>query len=284
MSTVMAVTFVRHGRLYYVDPGDVDARVGDRVLVPTEGGPEVATVVWASEDVDEVMTSLPVCVGLAAAADLERDAANARRKAEVELIAKALIGDHGLPMKLVGVDVIDRSAEYGSLVAIYYTAPHRVDFRALLGDLARSLKSRIDLRQVGSRDAARLIGGIGSCGRDLCCSTFLDTFEPISKRFVRGQELVNNPLQIQGQCGRLKCCLAYERPLYEDFDRRAPAPGTAVDTPDGPGVVVARSMPTESVTVRTSSGELRGCALASVCVRSGRTAVRPSPGSASVDT
>ena len=228
MARVMAVSFTTYGRLYYLDPGAVTYAIGDRVLHPTEAGPEVATVVWAPEQVDsEKLTGLPLCPGPAIEADLVR----------------GLVERHQLAMKVVGVDLDDRSPEFGTLVAVYYTAPHRVDFRALLSDLARSLRSRIDLRQIGARDAARISGGLGSCGRELCCATFLTDFEPVSVRLARAQDLPANPLQIAGACGRLMCCLKYEHPLYVDFAARAPAVGAAVTTPDGDGVVVGHNVP-----------------------------------------
>jgi len=268
MARVMAVSFTTYGRLYYLDPGAVTYAIGDRVLHPTEAGPEVATVVWAPEQVDsEKLTGLPLCPGPAIEADLARDAANRRRVAEIEGVVRGLVERHQLAMKVVGVDLDDRSPEFGTLVAVYYTAPHRVDFRALLSDLARSLRSRIDLRQIGARDAARISGGLGSCGRELCCATFLTDFEPVSVRLARAQDLPANPLQIAGACGRLMCCLKYEHPLYVDFAARAPAVGAAVTTPDGDGVVVGHNVPSQSVLVKGSGGEVVRCPLLSVCER-----------------
>lgn len=261
----MAVSFTPYGRLYYVDPGSLDPAVGEVVLVPTESGPEVATVVWVDQ-VAEVEAELPVCAGRPTRSDLDRDAANRRFKAEAQAIATALVREHGLPMRVVGVDVDDRSAEFGRFVALYYTAPQRVDFRALLHDLAASLKARIDLRQIGSRDAARMIGGMGTCGRELCCSTFLPALPAIGMRMVKDQDLAGNLLQVQGACGRLKCCLSYEQELYTDFEARAPALGCHVETPDGPGKVVGRSVPCDSVTVRGRDGQRRTCPVALVTI------------------
>lgn len=265
MTRVMAVSFTPYGHLYYVDPGSVDPAVGEVVLVPTESGTEVATVVWVDQ-VAEIAAELPVCAGRPTAADLDRDAANRRFKAEAEAIAKALVAEHRLPMRVIGVDVDDRSEEFGRFVALYYTAPQRVDFRALLHDLAASLKARIDLRQVGSRDAARMIGGIGTCGRELCCTSFLPALPAIGMRMVKDQDLAGNLLQVQGACGRVKCCLSYEQDLYADFEARAPALGCRVETPDGPGRVVARSVPCDSVTVRGGDGQRRTCPVALVTI------------------
>ena len=196
MSRVMAVWFERYGRLYYLDPGAGEYAVGDHVLVPTETGPEVAECVWAPEWVDEEFGALPECAGRATAAQLERDETNRRRRAEAKLVAKRLVKQHDLPMKVVGIDYIDTNADFDAMVVVYFTAPHRVDFRGLVTGLARSLRARIDLRQVGSRDAARVTGGIGGCGRDLCCATFLTNFEPVTLRMARMQDLPANPLRI----------------------------------------------------------------------------------------
>jgi cell fate regulator YaaT (PSP1 superfamily) len=269
MAQVMAVSFERYGRLYYLDPGAGSYAVGDRVLVPTESGPEVAECIWAPEWVDDAETgfvNLPVCAGLASPADLERNAANRRRRAEAKLVAKKLIKKNGLPMKVVAVDYIDSGGNFDELIVIYFDAPHRVDFRVLVGELARSLRSRIDLRQVGSRDAARLIGGIGNCGRDLCCATFLKDFEPVSLRMAKVQDLPPNPMKISGACGRLMCCLKYEHPLYVEFAREAPAIGQRVSTDEGDGVVVGHQVPADAVVVRlNASGSTMSCSKASVC-------------------
>ncbi len=265
MTRVMAVAFAPFGQLHYLDPGERLYAAGDWVLVPTDSGPEVARCVWAPEDVDaDGFTDLPVCPGPASEADLERDRRHRAERAQIDLVARELIGRHRLPMKVVGVDLVEHG-QIDRLVAIYFTAPGRVDFRQLLGDLARAIQARIDLRQVASRDAARLIGGVGTCGRSLCCATFLDRLEPISLRAARTQDLAPNPLQIAGACGRLMCCLAYQQQLYLDFDRRAPAIGDRVLSSAGVGAVVARSVPDESVTVRTEAGDLLRCPLAKVC-------------------
>jgi cell fate regulator YaaT (PSP1 superfamily) len=278
MSRVMAVWFERYGRLHYLDPGTAEYAVGDFVLVPTEAGPEVAECVWAPEWVDEEFGELPVCAGPAAAAHLERDATNRRRRAEAKLVATRLVKRHDLPMKVVGIDYIDTSADFDAMVVVYFTAPHRVDFRTLVTGLARSLRARIDLRQVGSRDAARLIGGVGSCGRELCCATFLTSFEPVTLRMAKMQDLPTNPLRISGACGRLMCCLKYEHPLYASFAREVPAVGQRVTLPEGEAVVVAHQVPADQVVVRMSAtGELSPCSRAAVCGARRAYEARPEP-------
>ncbi len=280
MARVMAVSFERYGRLYYLDPGDASYRVGDKVLVPTDSGAEVAECVWAPEWVEdeEGFADLPACQGLASEEQLDRDAANRRRRAEAKLVAKRLIKKNDLPMKVVAVDYLDSGDTFDKLVVIYFTAPQRVDFRVLVGELARSLRSRIDLRQIGSRDAARLTNGLGSCGRDLCCATFLKDFEPVSLRMAKVQDLPPNPLKISGACGRLLCCLKYEHPLYAEFAREVPAVGEKVTLPEGEAVVVAHQVPADSVLVRmNASGAITPCTRAAACGARQAYEARPVP-------
>ncbi|HVB27864.1 MAG TPA: regulatory iron-sulfur-containing complex subunit RicT [Mycobacteriales bacterium] len=264
MSMVCAVSFTRYGRLYYLDPGEHRPAVGDKVLVPTDDGNEVAECVWAPELVADEIGGLPVVAGLAGPQDLERDATNRRARADTKVAAKQLIREHGLPMKVLAVDVVDRGENPRALV--YFSAPQRVDFRELVRDLARTLDRRVELRQLGARDEARVQGGIGPCGRDLCCATFLTDFEPVSVRMAKDQDLPVNPLKISGACGRLMCCLKYEHPLYEEFKADLPRTGSTVDTPEGPGTVVGYNVPSETVVVRLSeSGRRCACSKASVC-------------------
>ena len=178
------------------------------------------------------------------------------------MAARRLVREHGLPMKVIAVDYVDA----GNVLTVYFSAPHRVDFRALVRDLAGRLRVRVELRQIGPRDEARLQGGIGPCGRDTCCSTFLKDFEPVSVRMAKDQQLPVNPLRIAGACGRLMCCLKYEHPLYQDFQKKAPRLGASVETPDGPGTVIGHSVPADKVVVRLSEdGSRCACPRASVC-------------------
>jgi cell fate regulator YaaT (PSP1 superfamily) len=268
MGMLCAVSFNRYGRLYYLDPGDLKPEVGDRVLVPTDDGAEVAECVWAAQWVSEDTEAFPRLVGLAGDEDLRRDEAQRKRKAEAKTAAKRLIREHGLPMKVVAVDhVLESTAGSGSgRTTIYFTAPHRVDFRSLVRDLGATLKCRVELRQLSARDSARVQGGIGSCGRDLCCATFLTDFEPVTIRMAKDQDLPLNPLRISGACGRLMCCLKYEHPLYQQFHASAPAVGARVSTPDGDGRVVGQSVPRDAVVVRMDAdGSRCMCSRASVC-------------------
>jgi len=258
---VMAVSFSRHGRLYYLDPGAHNPRVGDRVLFPTSRGTEVAECVWAPSYVPEDIGGLPLCAGLASDADIERDDRNRAGRARILVAARRLVRANELPMKVTAVDWDDRNRQ----ATIYFTAPERVDFRQLVRDLAATLECRIDLRQLGARDEARVLGGIGPCGRETCCSTFLKDFEPVSVRMAKDQDLPANPMRISGACGRLMCCLKYEHPLYQDFKGAAPAVGDEVETPDGIARVVGHNVPGDVVYVRGADGRRSACPRAAVC-------------------
>jgi cell fate regulator YaaT (PSP1 superfamily) len=259
---MMAVSFQRNGRLYYLDPGAYRPTVGTKVLVPTDAGPEVAECIWAPQWVDDEITGLPVCAGLATDEDLSRDESNRSRRAEARVTTRRLVREHELPMKIIAIDYVDQP----NVFTVYFSAPHRVDFRALVKDLATRLRARVELRQIGPRDEARLQGGIGPCGRDLCCATFLKDFEPVSVRMAKDQDLPVNPLRIAGACGRLMCCLKYEHPLYQDFRKTAPRTGQAVETPDGPGTVIGHNVPADQVIVKLAEdGRRTACPKASVC-------------------
>jgi cell fate regulator YaaT (PSP1 superfamily) len=259
---MMAVSFERRGRLHYLDPGPHRPAVGDKVLVPTDTGPEVAECIWAPQWIEDEIGGLPVCEGLATEADMARDEGNRARRAEAKVVARRLVREHDLPMKVIAVDYIAASAH----LIIYFSAPRRVDFRALVRGLSGRLRAKVELRQVGPRDEAKLQGGIGPCGRDLCCSTFLKDFEPVTIRMAKEQGLPVNPMRIAGACGRLMCCLKYEHPLYLDFRERAPKLGSKVDSPEGAGVVVGYSVPADQVIVKVAeTGSKCACPRASVC-------------------
>ncbi|HCT76570.1 MAG TPA: hypothetical protein DGT23_08275 [Micromonosporaceae bacterium] len=275
MGMLCAVAFNKYGRLFYLDPGEFSPRVGDKVLIPTDDGHEVADCVWAPQWVDEDTSGFPRLAGLAQDVDLRRDEVIRQRKAEARIAANRLIREHQLPMKVISVDHTPGTEEVppeeqpwgaGPRTTIYFTAPHRVDFRSLVRDLGATLKCRVELRQLSARDSAKVQGGIGSCGRDLCCSTFLTEFEPVSIRMAKDQDLPLNPMRISGACGRLMCCLKYEHPMYQDFHATAPAIGEQVSTPEGDGRVVGHSVPKDAVVIRLNAdGSRTACPKASVC-------------------
>lgn len=272
----MAVSFDRYGKLYYLDPAGHEPRVGDMVLVPTDEGTEVAECVWAPQWVSDEIGGLPPMAGFAAPADLDRDERNRRRRAEAKMTARRRIAATGLPMKVVAVDVVDRGTP--PRILVYFTAPHRVDFRVLVRDLSRALDVKVELRHLSDRDGAKAQGGIGPCGRDTCCSTFLKDFEPVSLRMAKVQDLPPNPLKISGACGRLLCCLKYEHPLYAEFAREVPAVGSPVEVDGEEGVVVAHQVPADAVLVRMKdSGAVSQCSRASVCGSRQAYEGRPEP-------
>src|SRR6202167_1802955 len=262
MGMMMAVSFKRAGRLHYLDPGEWRPAVGDKVLVPTQTGPEVAECIWAPQWIDDDIEGLPVCEGFATESDLARDESVRAKRAEAKLLPGRLGREHDLPMKVVAADYVFATG----LIVIYFGAPDRVDFRALARDLSGKLRTRVELRQVGPREEAKLQGGIGPCGRDLCCSTFLREVQPVSIRMAKDQDLPVNPMRIAGACGRLMCCLKYEHPLYQDFKKNAPRTGSQVETEQGPGTVIGHNVPSDSVVVRLAAdGSSCACSVASVC-------------------
>lgn len=275
MGMLCAVAFNKYGRLFYLDPGEFSPRVGDKVLIPTDDGHQVADCMWAPQWVDEDTSGFPRLAGLAQEVDLRRDEVIRQRKAEARIAANKLIREHQLPMKVISVDHTPGTEDVppeeqpwgaGPRTTIYFTAPHRVDFRSLVRDLGATLKCRVELRQLSARDSAKVQGGIGSCGRDLCCSTFLTEFEPVSIRMAKDQDLPLNPMRISGACGRLMCCLKYEHPMYQDFHATAPAIGEQVSTPEGDGRVVGHSVPKDAVVIRLNAdGSRTACPKASVC-------------------
>jgi cell fate regulator YaaT (PSP1 superfamily) len=261
MPMMCAVAFSPRGKLYYADPGVHTPRVGDQVLVPTDDGPEVATCMWAPQWISDDIGGLPVLAGMAQAADVQRAELSRRRRARARVAARRLAREHNLPMKIVGVDHMPDSGGY----TIYFSAEGRIDFRELVRDLNRTLAARVRLRQLSARDSARVQGGIGSCGRDLCCATFLTDFEPVSLRMARDQDLALNPMRISGACGRLMCCLRYEHPLYEEFAGAVPAVGERACTPEGEGRVVRHDVPRQQAVVVLDGGGRTSCDRADVC-------------------
>lgn len=218
MTRVIAVAFQEYGQLHHLDAGDLAVRAGDWVLHPTPDGDEVARCVWGPEEValDE---PLPLCSGPASSEQVDRAAARRADRVRIADMVRERIDAHGLAMEVVAVDLVESAGS--RLVAVYFRAPRRVDFRTLVPDLARTLGARVDLRQVSGRDPARLIGGVGVCGRELCCTTFLRDPEPVSMRLATMQGQGSNPLAVTGACGHLMCCLRYEAPYYADFTASA---------------------------------------------------------------
>ena len=236
MTEIVGVRFKKVGKIYYFDPAGIKFAVGERVVVETSRGVEIGEVAIANRSVEENEVVAPLRPVLRAATknDLETEKANLDKAKEALKICAERVAKHGLDMQLV-------DAEYtfdGSKILFYFTSEGRVDFRDLVKDLAGVFKMRIELRQIGVRDEAKMCGGLGICGRPFCCSTFLDDFQPVSIKMAKEQSLSLNPTKISGTCGRLMCCLKYEQDAYEELMKSTPAVESKVITPDGEGTVV----------------------------------------------
>lgn len=256
MPVVVGIRFKDSGKTYYFDPNGIEALAqGDHVIVETVRGPELAKVAYPPRLVDpeEIVGELKPVLRRAEPTDFERLRQLNSRQDELLARCAEKIQEHGLPMRLV-------KAEYsfdGSRLTFYFTAEKRVDFRALVRDLARTFRTRIELRQIGPRDEAKLLGGIGPCGRLLCCATFLPDYARVSIKMAKDQDLPLNPTKISGVCGRLLCCLSYEHEHYVNVKSRMPRKGTWVQTPDGPGEVVGVNVLRETVIVALASTGLQ---------------------------
>jgi cell fate regulator YaaT (PSP1 superfamily) len=248
MTVVVSIRFKDSGRIYYFDPGNLDLRQGEMVVVETLHGPEIARVVYENFDIPEsdISGELKPVLRRAVSADFESAHALQDRHDEVMRICAAKIREHNLPMHLV-------KAEYNfdaSRLTFYFTSEQRVDFRLLVRDLAYTFKTRIELRQIGPRDEARLLGGIGICGCSLCCATFLPNYARVNVKMAKDQDLPLNPSKISGVCGRLLCCLSYEHQQYLELREGLPKRGTWVQTPDGIGEVMDLNILGQVVTVQ----------------------------------
>ena len=231
MIKVIGVRFRTAGKVYFFDPVDYDIKRGDHVIVETARGVEFGTVVGDPKEVedDKVVQPLKSVLRIATEKDVEQEAANKEKEKEAFKICLEKIRKHELAMKLI-------DAEYtfdNNKVLFYFTADGRIDFRELVKDLAAVFKTRIELRQIGVRDETKILGGIGICGRPLCCHTHLSEFIPVSIKMAKEQNLSLNPTKISGVCGRLMCCLKHEEETYEELNRRLPNVGDQVTTKDG---------------------------------------------------
>ena len=255
MAEIVGVVFRGGMKVYHFDPAGLELSRGDRVVVQTMSGPEIGQVVEPSHTVDdsELPAPLKKVVRVATGKDLESQAANEDLRREAMATCRELIASHGLDMKLVGANI----GFGGEKITFNFFSEERVDFRALVADLAKTLKMRIELRQVGAREEARMVGGLGPCGRGLCCTLFPGDDEPVSIRMAKEQNLPLNPMKISGLCGRLMCCLKYEQEQYVRFRKEAPSKGTPVSTPGGDGVVAGYNVTKESITVRLEDGSLK---------------------------
>lgn len=235
MTKIVGVRFKSAGKIYHFNPAGLDIKRGDKVIVETARGVEMGEACMDIKEVSPESLAKPLkdVIRLATNEDLERVAENKKREKEAMEICAEMIKNHGLEMKLVEAEyTFDRSK-----VLFYFTSDGRVDFRELVKDLANKFRIRIELRQIGIRDESKMLGSIGICGRELCCSRFLGEFMPVSIKMAKEQGLSLNPTKISGTCGRLMCCLKFEQDTYEELLKITPRQGALVETPDGRGTV-----------------------------------------------
>lgn len=231
MIKIIGVRFRNVGKIYYFNPKDFKIKVGDHVIVETARGVEYGKVVLGPKDMDEekVVQPLKEVIRIATQKDKAKEEANRKKEKEAFQICLKKIRAHELDMKLIDVEYTFDNNK----VLFYFTADGRIDFRELVKDLAAVFKTRIELRQIGVRDETKILGGIGICGRPLCCHTYLSEFAPVSIKMAKEQNLSLNPTKISGVCGRLMCCLKNEQETYEYLNKKLPNNGDTVTTPEG---------------------------------------------------
>ena len=251
MTEIISVRFRPGGKQYYFDPAGLNVTEGQSVIVETGKGLEYGTCVKHNAMVDDesVVQPLRPVVRIATEKDEKQARENRAKEKEALRICQQLVERHGLDMKLVQVEY----SFDGSKILFFFTSDGRVDFRALVKDLAGVFRARIELRQIGVRDEARMLGGFGICGKPFCCSQFLDEFQPVSIKMAKTQNLSLNPTKISGTCGRLMCCLKYEQEAYEDLVKHAPKQESFVETPDGAGTVSGINLLRQTAQVRLES-------------------------------
>ncbi len=248
MVKVVGVNFKPAGKIYYFDPGNLNVKTGDHVIVETARGTEFGTVNMGEKEIprSEIVAPLKKIIRIADERDHRRHRNNLQKKERALRLCQEKINKHKLEMKLVDVEYTFDNSK----IIFYFTADGRVDFRELVKDLAGVFKMRIELRQIGVRDEAKMRGGIGTCGRSLCCHSWLTEFEPVSIKMAKVQNLSLNPTKISGICGRLMCCLKYENDVYVELKKGMPDPGERVKTPDGLAVVAETNLLENKVKTR----------------------------------
>lgn len=253
MTKVIGVRFQQDGKIFYYNAMNLSPKVGDYIIVNSSRGLDLGEVILGIQEMDEEQfkSPLPQALRIATLQDIQRATDNRTKEREAYRICQQKIAEHKLEMKLVSVE----SSFDNSKMLFYFTANGRVDFRALVKDLASVFRTRIELRQIGVRDEARMLGGLGPCGRPICCGAFLNDFQPVSIKMAKEQNLSLNPTKISGVCGRLMCCLKYEQDQYEQIRKRMPKIGRDVITPDGAGTVSDLNVVKETVSVRIPNGD-----------------------------
>lgn len=253
MIKVVGVRFKKAGKIYYFDPADMNIQKDTYVVVETARGIEFGECVIGIKEINEndIVSPLKSVLRIATNEDIEKHFKNKDNEKDAFDICLKKIQEHGLTMKLIDVEYTFDNNK----VIFYFTADGRVDFRDLVKDLATIFKTRIELRQIGVRDEAKMLGGLGPCGRPMCCSSFLGDFASVSIKMAKEQNLSLNPTKISGICGRLMCCLNYEQSTYEDIRKRMPKVGSIVKTSEGTGEVFSNNIVKESIKVKLKKGE-----------------------------
>ena len=253
MIKIVGVRFKKAGKIYYFDPADMNIQKDTYVVVETARGIEFGECVIGIKEINEndIVAPLKSVLRIATEEDIDRHFKNKDKEKDAFNICLKKIQEHGLTMKLIDVEYTFDNNK----VIFYFTADGRVDFRELVKDLATIFKTRIELRQIGVRDEAKMLGGLGPCGRPMCCSSFLGDFASVSIKMAKEQNLSLNPTKISGICGRLMCCLNYEQSTYEDIRKRMPKVGSIVKTSEGTGEVFSNNIVKESVKVKLKKGE-----------------------------
>lgn len=248
MAEVIGVRFKEVGKVYYFDPNGIQMKKGDMAIVETARGVECGEVAMENREIEDkdIVHPLKKMIRKATQGDLKKVEENRKKERHAFEICEKKILDHKLEMKLVDVEYTFDNNK----ILFYFTADGRVDFRELVKDLASVFRTRIELRQIGVRDEAKMMGGLGICGRPFCCTSFLGEFQPVSIKMAKEQGLSLNPVKISGTCGRLMCCLKYEQAAYSDLLRTTPKNGAVVNTPEGRGVVVDVNLLTGMLKVR----------------------------------
>ncbi|MBR2714604.1 MAG: stage 0 sporulation family protein [Ruminococcus sp.] len=248
MAEVIGVRFKQVGKIYYFDPVDIKFNSGEYVIVETARGVECGEVATSNREVDDenIVHPLKMVIRKATDDDLKHLKENKLKEKDALKTCEKLVSQHGLEMKLVDVEYTFDNSK----IMFYFTADGRVDFRALVKDLASVFRTRIELRQIGVRDEAKMLGGLGVCGKPFCCSSFLGEFQPVSIKMAKEQGLSLSPVKISGTCGRLMCCLKYEQEAYTDLLKRTPKVGAIVKTPMGKGLVVENNLLTQTLKVK----------------------------------
>lgn len=253
MNKLVGIRFKEYGKIYNFDSGHFVLKKGDKVVVNTVQGQALGIVCNEPKRPDENLPEKPLkkIFRLATMKDIVRFEKKCELENEVHNFCSNRIKERSLPMRLVSVDRLFD----GSKIMIYFCADGRVDFRELVKDLVQKFHTRIEMRQIKVRDQAKMVGGLGTCGRQLCCSSFLKNFEPVSIRMAKDQNLSLNPSKISGMCGRLMCCLTYEYKYYENLKKNVPKIGSKTHTPHGEGKVMRQNLVRGTLTVRLESGE-----------------------------